>query len=127
MIAVLSELGLYQTVAKLHSKCVQNFPKDIAQVSGSRFDDLRKILIQGYQCQLKWIATLRSNYTRSSQRETYCHQRYNDELFIARSVIRSWEEAQIMAMTLVKYDATSSTLSQYSIFKCWTAFATIQC
>ena len=79
-------------------------------------EELCSILIEGYQAQLKVIA---SQKYQSLDEQSYIGQ-IDDEIHIARCVLQSWEEAQFMAMSLVKYNG------ERALYKSWCAFAAIQ-
>ena len=79
------------------------------------------ILIQGYQSQLKWIAT-QTHVTSTDKATTHttCNPKSKDDIHSARCVLLAWEEAQFIAMSLVKYSGSCT------LYKSWCAFATIQ-
>lgn len=122
MIFTMTSLELYQTMANLYSRCasLRTPPKD-AQMSQRQREDLCTFLIEGYQCQLKWIATQRSvlSNTKSNEARSSCSYLKNLDLYSTRTVLRAWEEAQFNAMSLIKH-------ANCSLYQSWCAFATIQ-
>ena len=123
IVFTMTSLGLYQTIANLYSKCItltttsiNNSQQKQQMMNPTQREDLCTFLIEGYQAQLKWIASQKTvNTTTKKDCDTLKHL----DLYSARTVQRAWEDAQLYAMSLMKH-------ANCSLYQSWCAFAAIQ-
>ena len=122
MAYTMTSLRLYRTMAKLYNRCISlRTPSKDMQMTQMHREDLCTFLIEGYQSQLKWIATQKNVMidTNSNENRAICSEMKNLDLHSARSVLLAWEEAQFNAMSLIKH-------ANSALYQSWCAFATVQ-
>ena len=110
LVISLNALRLPRTTAKLYSCAIEHIQKMLK--TKSTFDlieQLCTLLIQGYLSQLKLIATIPS-FSPSSLQE---------RLENARATLKGWEDAQFLAMTLVKH-------SGEALYQSWLILAVVE-
>lgn len=89
-------LRLPQTTAKLYSRAIEEIQKSIkSQPTNDLIQQLCGLLTQGYLSHLKLVATIPSFTPKSIM----------ERVENARATLKAWEEAQFLAMILVKYSA----------------------
>ncbi len=124
IVVTLNAFRLYQTQANLFTKCIAILtPK-----SNLLRNELVSMLEKGYQAQLKVISTKKQYHhlsnNENNEKSSYSNNNLDDDdekIYSARCVLLSWEEAQFISMSLVKYVGDDC-----SLYKSWCAFATIQ-
>ena len=122
MTITLNALRLHQTIANLYTRSIAILtPQSNVQLTHIQREELCTFLIQGYQSQLKCIATQRTQINhKASDCSSSNNESMDEQIHTARSTLLAWEESQFIAMSLVKYSIDCS------LYKSWCALATMQ-